>query len=306
MATIKESLSLPLDTKTFYWIDSSTALYWIKNVKELEAVCRASSPRNTSIVGQGAVEILSGVAKSSGYTIPWLERGAACNKHSVVEWSRILLSIRTIVARTSNKYNSSRSSNEGNCKESSAHYAFAHAHQNPVTRLDKIIDFKSHSTLSWLLRVTAYTNILYTKRREKRAKNSLAEALTATEINRAESMWLRTVQMSSFKSELDFIKNRRDCCPTTHVSHFGLFLDDQHILQCKGRVKKAAITESSKNPVWLPSRHHFCRLRSHNPRCAQENRTLGYSPDIGYSARTILGVTRWGSRVKKFEEVRHL
>ena len=180
------------------------------------------------------------------------------------------------------------------------------AHQNPVTRLDKIIDFKSHSTLSWLLRVTAYTNILYTKRREKRAKNSLAEALTATEINRAESMWLRTVQMSSFKSELDFIKNRRDCCPTTHVSHFGLFLDDQHILQCKGRVKKAAITESSKNPVWLPSRHHFCRLRSHNPRCAQENRTLGYSPDIGYSARTILGVTRWGSPVKKFEEVRHL
>ena len=33
VATIKESLSLPLDTEMFYWIDSITALYWIKNVK---------------------------------------------------------------------------------------------------------------------------------------------------------------------------------------------------------------------------------------------------------------------------------
>ena len=33
MATIKESLSLPQDISTFYWIDSITALYWIRNVK---------------------------------------------------------------------------------------------------------------------------------------------------------------------------------------------------------------------------------------------------------------------------------
>ena len=33
VATIKESLSLPLDTETFYWVDSITTLYWIQNVK---------------------------------------------------------------------------------------------------------------------------------------------------------------------------------------------------------------------------------------------------------------------------------
>ena len=33
IATIKESLSLPPDIQTFYWVDSITALYWIKNSK---------------------------------------------------------------------------------------------------------------------------------------------------------------------------------------------------------------------------------------------------------------------------------
>ena len=89
-------------------------------------------------------------------------------------------------------------------------FANTDAHQEPVTRLDKIIDCNSYSTLTRLLRVTAYVlrfaDILNKKRREKRARNLLAKALTATEISRAESMWIRTVQMSSFKSELDFIE----------------------------------------------------------------------------------------------------
>ena len=33
IATIKESLSFPPDSETFYWVDSITALYWIKNIK---------------------------------------------------------------------------------------------------------------------------------------------------------------------------------------------------------------------------------------------------------------------------------
>ena len=86
------------------------------------------------------------------------------------------------------------------------------------------------------------------------------KALTATEISQAESMWIRTVQMSSFESELDFIENSRDCCPPAYVNQFGLVLDDQHILRCKGRINNATIPESSKNPVLLPSKHHFSDL----------------------------------------------
>ena len=40
----------------------------------------------------------------------------------------------------------------------------------------------------------------------------------------------------------------------------SLDLDDQHILRCKGRINNATIPESSKNPVLLPSKHHFSDL----------------------------------------------
>ena len=66
--------------------------------------------------------------------------------------------------------------------------------------------------------------------------------------------------MSSSEDELDFIENSRDCCPPTYVSQFGLVLDDQRIMRCKGRVNNANIPESSKNRVLLPSRHHFTDL----------------------------------------------
>jgi hypothetical protein len=143
-------------------------------------------------------------------------------------------------------------------------FATTDNHRASTTRLDKIIDCNSYSTLTRLLRVTAYVlrfiNILKKKRREERSSNSQVKALTATEISQAESMWIRTVQMSSFESELGFIENSRDCCPPAYVNQFGLVLDDQHILRCKGRINNATIPESSKNPVLLPSKHHFSDL----------------------------------------------
>ena len=98
-------------------------------------------------------------------------------------------------------------------------------------------------------------------------------------------MWIRTVQMSSFESELDFIENSRDCCPPAYVNQFGLVLDDQHILRCKGRINNSSVL---KEPSFTSFKTSF--LRSDNPRCAQENDAFRYSPDTGYSARTILGV----------------
>ena len=41
---------------------------------------------------------------------------------------------------------------------------------------------------------------------------------------------------------------------------FGLFLDDHHILRCKGRINNAIIPESTKKPVLLPSKHYFSDL----------------------------------------------
>ena len=41
---------------------------------------------------------------------------------------------------------------------------------------------------------------------------------------------------------------------------FKLFLDDQQIIRCKGRVSIALLSEESKNPVFLPSKHPLTNL----------------------------------------------
>ena len=39
-----------------------------------------------------------------------------------------------------------------------------------------------------------------------------------------------------------------------------MFLDDQGIIRCKGRVNNALLSQPSKNPVLRPSKHHLARL----------------------------------------------
>ena len=99
-----------------------------------------------------------------------------------------------------------------------------------------------------------------TRSRGEISSNSQTESLTATEISQAESAWIRTVQRLSFGDEIYFIENGPDCSPPAYVVQFGLFLDDHHILRCKGRINNAIIPESTKKPVLLPSKHHFSDL----------------------------------------------
>ena len=145
-------------------------------------------------------------------------------------------------------------------------HSFANINHREISAdcLDKAIDCTKYSTLGRLLRVTAYVlrfvRTLKCKRRGEISSNSQTESLTATEISQAESAWIRTVQRLSFGDEIYFIENGPDCSPPAYVVQFGLFLDDHHILRCKGRINNAIIPESTKKPVLLPSKHHFSDL----------------------------------------------
>ena len=45
-----------------------------------------------------------------------------------------------------------------------------------------------------------------------------------------------------------------------HVKQFNLYLDEDKIIRCKGRINNADTAEESKNPVLLPSRHRCTEL----------------------------------------------
>ena len=48
-------------------------------------------------------------------------------------------------------------------------------------------------------------------------------------------------------------------CPIL-VNQFGLFLDDQQVLRCKGQLNNSSLHLQSKNPVSLPRHHRIVKL----------------------------------------------
>ncbi|PFX11629.1 hypothetical protein AWC38_SpisGene24559 [Stylophora pistillata] len=84
--------------------------------------------------------------------------------------------------------------------------------------------------------------------------NSAANEPTTPKVDNA-------VQASSFDEEIKFLRDHRQnkCVPPTYVSQFGLFLENG-IVKCKGRINKAELLGSAKNPILLPSKHEFVPL----------------------------------------------
>ncbi|KAL9977059.1 hypothetical protein ACROYT_G014423 [Oculina patagonica] len=130
-------------------------------------------------------------------------------------------------------------------------------------KVDQIIDIGRFSNVTKLFRVTAYVIKFINKLKNRTLENRKAEFedLTTAELKNAENLWLQSVQASSFADELAFL-TRKDpkLTPPTRVSQFGLFLDDDGIIKCKGRITNAPLSVSTKTPILLPSKHAFTNL----------------------------------------------
>ena len=73
----------------------------------------------------------------------------------------------------------------------------------------------------------------------------MAAELTSVEIAKAESWWLLTVQQALVK----------DKAFTMWKKQFGLYMDDNNLLRCRGRLENADLPIAAKNPVLLPKHH---------------------------------------------------
>jgi hypothetical protein len=90
-------------------------------------------------------------------------------------------------------------------------------------------------------------------------KNNLSETgtLTAKELISARNSWLRTVQSNVFAKEFESIKTG---CASNYVRQFNLYVDEQGILRCRGRIGNSSLPSETVNPVFLPNNHHFTEL----------------------------------------------
>ena len=84
--------------------------------------------------------------------------------------------------------------------------------------------------------------------------------LTGEDMNAAEVLWIRSIQLRSFSEELTYLSSMSKHSPPARVSQFGLFLDDLHLLRCRGRINNSQLSTASKNPILFPSNHPWVKL----------------------------------------------
>ena len=125
--------------------------------------------------------------------------------------------------------------------------------QQPIPCLNNVIDCTLCSEFDRLLRVTAYV-LRFVKR--LRGDANWGTNLTANEMAEAETLWIRSIQLSSFDRECQYVLSTSGSRPPL-VDQFGLFFDEAQVLRCRGRINRSQVALSGKQPALLPSNHYF-------------------------------------------------
>ena len=139
---------------------------------------------------------------------------------------------------------------------------------NPVANVETIIDSTRYSTLTKLLRVTAlvmkFISNVKNRVKSKENRDSVQRELTASEINDAEIAWIKSVQANPFENEIRYFarkKTKEECLASPkYVTQFWLYVDQQGIVRCGGRIGNSTLSSNCIHPILLPSRHHFVKL----------------------------------------------
>ena len=120
----------------------------------------------------------------------------------------------------------------------------------PEPNLETLINPSNYSSLNKLLRATAYVRRSVVNKFNLKGGETLKGPLSAEEIDLAEKSWIRQVQ-----------------APLTRLSKYekmkrslSLYVDDDKLVRCHGRIERSNLPDETKFPVLLPSDHDFTKL----------------------------------------------
>ena len=135
-----------------------------------------------------------------------------------------------------------------------------------------IIDVEWFSSFTKLCRATAWV-IRFIEKLRKRT--NLSGPLKSTEIRKAETMWTAYVhvQHTEYSNVIDSISKEKSNNLRTQL---GLYIDNNGLIWCKGRLENAEICEGSRYPLLLPQYYRYTELviqyyheRAFHTGCAQ-------------------------------------
>ncbi|KZS02095.1 Uncharacterized protein APZ42_001004, partial [Daphnia magna] len=83
--------------------------------------------------------------------------------------------------------------------------------------------------------------------------------VTVTELRAAERKWLLAIQEQYFSSELKYFPKQAEKRPAL-VSQLDLFVGNDGLLRCSGRLKHSCLKEDTKHPMLLPKESSLTTL----------------------------------------------
>ena len=83
--------------------------------------------------------------------------------------------------------------------------------------------------------------------------------ITVEEIHNTTLKWIRNTQETMFQEEIKCLTEKSTKKLST-VRQLKLYMDEQNILRCGGRIDNAPLSETTRYPYLLPTKHTFTTL----------------------------------------------
>ncbi|XP_065893454.1 uncharacterized protein [Dysidea avara] len=121
--------------------------------------------------------------------------------------------------------------------------------------IEAIMDVSRYRSLLKLMKVTGLVLKFISVLKNRQAKGP--NILDAKDLRQAEDVWVTSIQLNSFPDERSKLVSGE---VVVYRSQLMLFLSEEGLIRCTGRLNEANLPSHMKNPVLLPTRHPFTEL----------------------------------------------
>ena len=125
------------------------------------------------------------------------------------------------------------------------------------SNLLNVIDIVKYGTLTKAIRVTA-TVMKFISRLRKGPE--LETQITSPDMKKALAALIRAVQQSAYSGIKTQLQTNRMTNLPPLVGKLGLYIDEQKLLRCRGRLKNAPLQDNSKYPILIPKDTYLAEL----------------------------------------------
>ena len=266
--TIKCTLEAELDIgniETFYWVDSTAALCWIKNVKVWKQYVRHRVDQILQTSSRDEWHFCPGTLNPANF--PSRGRVGPSLSENNIWWEGPLflkLPSQEWPKQDHNESSSQEAMREGVVNPPDTTHVILSKEKCSLTNVVQDMDLNRFSSKIKVVRVKAWIHrfVRNLKAAVKEEELNLDKTLSTEELEYAEERLIRSIQEDAFRREIDFIKSKSTLGRNTPslVNQFGLFLDDKGILRCKSRLSNSSIEESAQTSILMPSKHRFSEM----------------------------------------------